>query len=279
MTSPEQQPQMPAQGYRLREIPVRFLIPNLVTLLALCSGLTAIRLAFEGRLELALLAILFAAILDALDGRIARLLKGTSRFGAELDSLTDFVNFGVVPALILYFWVLKDLRSLGWIAALLFAIAMALRLARFNVSLDDPNKPAWAATFFTGIPAPAGALAVLLPIYIEFVGVDHARIPPVAVMLYTLLIAFLMVSRIPTFSGKRMGLSVRREMVLLMFFAVSAFVALLVAYTWEVLTVTVLVYLALIPLSARKFAELTRRDEAEKAAKVADTTQASELPH
>ncbi len=249
---------------RLREVPLRYLVPNLVTLFALCSGLTAIRLALEGRLELALLAIVFAALLDALDGRLARLLKGTSRFGAELDSLTDFVNFGVVPALILYFWLLKELRHFGWIAALLLAIAAALRLARFNVSLDDPDKPAWSANYFTGIPAPAGALSVLLPIYIEFIGVPHSGIPPVLVMLYTLLIAFLMVSRIPTFSGKKLGLSVRRDWVVLVFFGIAAFVALLVAYTWEVLTAVTLIYLALIPVSARKYAQAAQQEQAQK---------------
>src|SRR4051794_41323126 len=145
------------QMQRLREIPVRRLVPNVIPLLALCAGLTGIRLAFEERYELALAAIVFAAMLDAVDGRVARMIKGTSRFGAELDSLADFVNFGVAPALILYFWGLNELRSVGWIAALVFAICGGLRLARFNVMIDDPGKPAWAGNFFTGIPAPAGA--------------------------------------------------------------------------------------------------------------------------
>src|SRR5437773_1185551 len=143
---------------RFRPIPVRTLVPNLITLLALCAGLTAIRLAFEQRFEWAVAAIVFAALLDGLDGRVARLLKGTSRFGAELDSLADFVNFGVAPALILYVWGLHQLGNLGWIAAMVFALSTGLRLARFNVMVDDPNKPAWAAKFFTGIPAPAGAI-------------------------------------------------------------------------------------------------------------------------
>ncbi len=153
---------------RFRRIPVRTLAPNLVTLLALCAGLTAIRMAFEDRYVLAVAAIVFAAILDGLDGRLARFLKGTSRFGAELDSLSDFVNFGVAPALILYFWDLHDLKSAGWIAAMVFAICGSLRLARFNVMIDDPDRPVWAANFFVGIPAPAGAITVLLPIYMVF---------------------------------------------------------------------------------------------------------------
>src|SRR5262245_35548125 len=146
---------------RFRPIPVRMLVPNIITLLALCAGLTAIRLTIEGRIELALAAIVFAAVLDGLDGRVARLIKGQSRFGAELDSLADFVNFGVAPALILYFWGLHELGNAGWIAAMVFAICAGLRLARFNVMIDDPNKPAWAGNFFLGVPAPAGAISVL----------------------------------------------------------------------------------------------------------------------
>jgi CDP-diacylglycerol--serine O-phosphatidyltransferase len=133
-------------------------------------GLTAVRMAFEGRWEFAVGAVLVAAVLDGLDGRVARMMKGTSRFGAELDSLADFVNFGVTPALMLYLWILNEAGNLGWIAALIFAISAALRLARFNVALDDPDKPAWASRFFTGVPAPAGALTVLLPLYLEFLG-------------------------------------------------------------------------------------------------------------
>ena len=173
MVFPPFDPDPPPRRRRFQAIPVRTLLPNLITLLALCAGLTAIRLAVEGKLDLALAAIVFAALLDGIDGRIARMLKGTSRFGAELDSLADFVNFGVAPALILYFWGLHELKSAGWIAALVFAICAGLRLARFNVMIDDPNQPAWAGNFFTGMPAPAGAITVLLPIYLYFLGVSN----------------------------------------------------------------------------------------------------------
>src|SRR5579871_5223179 len=132
------------QQQRLRRIPMRTLVPNVITLLAMCAGLTAIRMAFEGRFVLAVAGVVFAAILDGIDGRLARLLKGTSRFGAELDSLSDFVNFGVAPALTLYFWTLHEAKSAGWIGAMVFAIAAGLRLARFNVTIDDPNRPPWA---------------------------------------------------------------------------------------------------------------------------------------
>src|SRR5258708_5968637 len=188
---------------RFRPIPVRTLVPNLITLLALCAGLTAIRLAVEEKLEWALAAIVFAALLDGIDGRVARLLKGTSHFGAELDSLADFVNFGVAPALILYFWSLHELGNAGWIAAMVFAICAGLRLARFNVMIDDPNRPAWAANFFVGMPAPGGAITVLLPIYVHFLGVPNVSFVAAMSFVYTLAIAFLMVSRLPLFSGQR----------------------------------------------------------------------------
>src|SRR4249919_3027988 len=209
MVFPPFDPAPPPFRRRFKAIPVRTLLPNLITLLALCAGLTAIRLSVEDKLELALAAIVVAALLDGIDGRIARMLKGTSRFGAELDSLADFVNFGVAPALILYFWGLHDLKSAGWIAALVFAICAALRLARFNVMIDDPNKPAWAGNFFTGIPAPAGALVVLLPIYLSLLGLFRA--PAAVTLIFTLVIAGLMVSRLPVFSGKRVGKRVPPE--------------------------------------------------------------------
>ncbi len=227
------------------------LLPNLVTLLALCVGLTGIRLAFEGKLELALYAIVFAAALDGIDGRLARLIKGQSKFGAELDSLADFMNFGCAPALFLYLWGLKDIGNVGWIGAMVFAICAALRLARFNVMIDDPNRPAWAANYFTGMPAPAGALVVLLPIYISLLGFFKA--PAALTLLYTLAIAGLMVSRIPVFSGKRVGQRVPPEMLLPVFAAIVVFFALLISYPWEVLTVGTLIYLALLPFGWRSY--------------------------
>src|SRR6204780_1216497 len=190
---------------RFRRIPVRILVPNVITLLALCAGLTGIRMAFEGSYTFALAAIVFAAILDAIDGRLARFLKGTSRFGAELDSLADFVNFGVAPALVLYFWGLHDLKSAGWIAAMVFAICASLRLARFNVMIEDPDRPAWTSNFFVGVPAPAGAITVLLPIYAAFLGLPRSEVLTWATLVYTLAIGSLMVSRLPVFSGKRVG--------------------------------------------------------------------------
>ena len=254
----------PPRRRRFRRIPVRILAPNLITLLALCAGLTAIRLAFEGRFELALGAIVFAAILDGIDGRLARLLKGTSRFGAELDSLADFVNFGVAPGLILYFWGLHDLKSAGWIAAMVFAICGGLRLARFNVMLDDPDRPPWAANFFVGMPAPAGAITVMLPIYASFLGLERSNVLIGATLIYTVFIASLMVSRLPVFSGKRFGTRVSSELVGPLVVVVVLFIALLIAYPWAILTAGTLAYLAALPfgfLSYRGYQRLARQSE------------------
>ncbi|MEP0233178.1 phosphatidylcholine/phosphatidylserine synthase [Roseibium sp.] len=247
---------------RFRRVPLRLILPNLVTLMALCSGLTAIRMAFEDRWEFAIGAVLVAAVLDALDGRLARMLKGTSRFGAELDSLADFVNFGVTPGLMLYVWILNEAGSLGWIAALVFAISAALRLARFNVALDDPSKPAWAANFFTGVPAPAGALIVLMPIYWEFLGLlPHWPEFAPGVALYAIAVAFLMISRLPTFSGKRVGTRVRRDFVLPLFVFAVLIVALTVSYPFQMLAVGSALYLVSIPFAWRSHGAYLKADQ------------------
>ena len=275
MVFPPFDPAPPRQRRRFKAIPVRTLLPNLITLLALCAGLTAIRMAVESRLDLALAAIAFAALLDGIDGRVARMLKGTSRFGAELDSLADFVNFGVAPALILYFWGLHELKSAGWIAALVFAICAALRLARFNVMIDDPNQPAWAANFFTGIPAPAGAITVLLPIYLNFLGVSNGLVMVWLTFFYTLAIALLIVSRLPVFSGKRVGKRVPPDIVLPVFVVVVLFFALLISYPWEVLTIGTLAYLGCLPFGWLSHREYRRKDAAAAAATMA---AAGEVP-
>jgi CDP-diacylglycerol---serine O-phosphatidyltransferase len=247
---------------RLRLIPFRMLLPNLITLLALCAGLSAIRLAFEDKLEWAVAAIVFAAMLDGIDGRVARMLKGTSRFGAELDSLADFVNFGVAPALMLYFWSLHEVGHAGWIAALVFAISTGLRLARFNVMVDDPNKPIWAGNFFVGMPAPAGAITVLLPIYVYFLGMPRLAFVAPVTLVYTLAIAFLMVSRLPVWSGKRVGKRIAPEMVLPVCVAVVMFFALLISYPWWVLSIGTMLYLASLPFGALSYREYARKDAA-----------------
>ena len=266
---PPFEPDRPPRRRRFRPIPVRTLVPNLITLLALCAGLTAIRLAVEGRLEIAL---------DGIDGRVARMLKGTSRFGAELDSLADFVNFGVAPALILYFWDLHQLQSAGWIAAMVFAICAGLRLARFNVMIDDPDRPSWAGNFFTGMPAPAGAITVLLPIYVEFLGVPRLAVVAPVTLIYTLAIAFLMVSKVPVYSGKKFGTRVPPDMVLPVILCVIVFFALLVGYPWAVLTIGTLCYLAILPFGWLSYRDYERRDAEAAVAAATAATDAAPQP-
>ena len=250
---------------RFKPVPFRMIAPNMITLMALCLGLTAIRLAFEGKFEPAVIAVVAAGVLDGIDGRVARLLKGTSRFGAELDSLADFVNFGCAPALILYGFVLFHLKSMGWIAALVFAIAASLRLARFNVMLDDPNRPDWKKDFFVGMPAPAGALTAMLPLYLHFLGFGLEKWAAPAILIYVLCIALMVVSTVPTYSGKTMGKRVPRSLVLPIFlFGVAAF-GILISYPFEALVAVSGGYLLTIPVVA---AQYRRRAKAELAAAV-----------
>ncbi len=238
-------------------IPVRMLVPNFVTLLGLCWGLTSIRMSIEGRWELALGGIVLAAMLDGIDGRVARYLKASSRFGAELDSLADFVNFGVAPAILLFTWGMQDIKSFGWICALLFALASALRLARFNVASDD-EKPKWQSNYFTGMPTPAAAIVVLLPLYLFHLGLDvhDNRAALLAMLAYTLAVALMMVSSIPTYSGKLMGERIGREWVLPIFIVAIAFVACLVTYPYETLAIATLGYLSTIPWSVQRYRQL-----------------------
>lgn len=237
-----------AIGFRGREVPVRILIPSMFTLLALCAGLTAIRMAIEHRFDIAIAAIVLAAVLDALDGRVARLLKATSRFGAELDSLADFVNFGVAPAIIVFIWALDGLRSMGWIVVLVYCICMSLRLARFNVALDA-EQPAWKGEYFVGVPAPAAALIVMLPLYLDGIGIPDVASLSALILAYVLLIAFMMVSFVPTYSGKLFGQKVARVYVLPVFVLGALFVAVLLTYPYLTLTAGTLAYLAVIPIS------------------------------
>jgi CDP-diacylglycerol---serine O-phosphatidyltransferase len=246
---------------RFRTVPIRSLIPNVITLLAISMGLTAIRMAIEGRFEWAIAAIAAAAILDMLDGRVARLLKATSRFGAELDSLADFVNFGVSPAVILYSWSLLQLKSVGWIGVLAFAICCVLRLARFNVALDE-DKPAWQSNYFVGMPAPAGALSLLLPLYLYELGATGIRDYPVPVLVYCVLVAFMMVSRIPTFSGKSIGGRVSLDLVVPLFFFFVLAAAFLISFPWFTLGLATIAYLCSIPIS---FVLFHRQQKAELA--------------
>jgi CDP-diacylglycerol---serine O-phosphatidyltransferase len=255
---------------RFRAVPLRLILPNLVTLLALSMGLTSIRFAFEGQFEIAVLAVIIAAILDGLDGRLARALRGTSRFGAELDSLADFVDFGVAPGLILYLWNFNQIRSLGWFTALVFAIACALRLARFNVMSDNPDRPVWQTRFFTGMPAPAGAIVALLPLYLNLsvlaLPKTGASVP--FEIVYVLFVAFLMASPIPHFSGKLIG-RVPRDLVIVVLFGVAVIVLLLATFPMEMLACLSLAYLATIPFAVRRFKAFAGADRGHVAAEPA----------
>jgi CDP-diacylglycerol---serine O-phosphatidyltransferase len=270
------EPRYEVRRRRFRPIPVRMLVPNVITLLAICAGLTAIRLSTEGRMDIAVYAIVFAAVLDGIDGRVARMIKGQSKFGAELDSLADFVNFGVAPGLMLYFWQLHELNNGGWIAAMVFAISGGLRLARFNATMDDPNKPPFAGNYFTGVPAPAGAVTALLPIYLSYLGL--VKLPAMVTAVYTLLIAFLMVSRLPVFSGKSVRMRVPPELVLPVFVCVIFFIALLIGYPWHILSAGSVLYLLSLPLGWKSYRDHKRAYEATNAAAPAAATGDTPAP-
>jgi CDP-diacylglycerol--serine O-phosphatidyltransferase len=235
-------------------VPLRMLLPNIVTLLALSAGVTAIRFVIEGSVEWAVMAIAAAAVLDGLDGRIARALKGTSRFGAELDSLADFIDFGVAPAIVLYVSGLRQLQGLGWLVCLLFVIACALRLARFNVMIDDPDIPAWRKGFFVGMPAPAGAVVGLAPIYLKvLVGAGEVARGWVGLeAAYVLAIAMLMASRVPHFSGKSIG-RIPREYVAPALIGVVAALLSIAYFPLEALVALTGVYLATIPFAIVRY--------------------------
>jgi CDP-diacylglycerol--serine O-phosphatidyltransferase len=239
------------RGPRLREIPLRLVIPNLITVLAICAGLSGVRLAFENRFELAVAMVLLAAFLDGVDGRIARMMKATSKFGEQMDSLADIVNFGVAPALVLYAYTLDQARSFGWIAALIYVIAAGLRLARFNVMIEREVKAPWQNEFFVGVPAPMGAMLVMLPVYAGFLGVSTGPAFAYIASAYTVLIGYFLISRLPVWSGKSGASKIRRDMVMPLILIVVLYVAMLMSFTWEVLVLTVIAYLVFLPFSAR----------------------------
>ena len=245
-----------------RGIPVRVLIPNLITLLVLAAGLTAVRFAADGQFDRAVLAIAAAAMLDGLDGRIARMLKGTSPFGAELDSLADFISFGCAPALTLYFWHLKELSTFGWLASLALAFAMALRLARFNVALADTTKPEWTKQFFTGVPAPSGALLALFPVNLALSGLPEFTGMAVLVAVWTVIVAGLVVSRLPTFSGKGRSGPIPRERVIPIVGVVLAVSVLLVSHPFPTLAGLTVGYLVMLPFGFARYRKLSAGEAA-----------------
>ena len=249
---------MPLRRPRLRPLPVNSLIPNMLTVVSLCAGLTSIRLSLSGDWELAVLAIVVAGIMDGLDGRLARLLKGVTRFGAELDSFADFLSFGVAPVILLYQWTLSGLGGIGWIVVLTYPVCCALRLARFNTGVEAPSgPPAWASGFFVGLPAPAAAGLAILPLIANFqLGWAVFRAPAV-VAPFVVVLSLLMVSRVPTISFKR--LRVRREHVLPLLVVVGLGMAALTSYPWITLSAVSLSYAATIPVTVFQYSRLARK--------------------
>jgi len=246
-----------------RALPLRSLVPNAVTLAALCAGLTSIRFSLHGFYEASVVAILIACFLDALDGRLARMLKSVSQFGAELDSLSDFVSFGVAPILLVYLWTLDGLGGLGWIVALPYSVACALRLARFNVMASEWGKSDWRANYFVGVPAPAAAGLILMPLYFSFLDDVTLRHLPLIAAVLVVLVSALMVSQVPTFSAKKLTVKIGREWLLPLFMGFAALVALALNYPWAALLGIGITYLALVPVSWWRFRKLQARESAD----------------
>ena len=243
----------------LRGFSINRLIPNVITLAALCAGLTAIRFALQGQFRLAVIAIIVAAIFDALDGRVARRLGVTSQFGAELDSLSDFLCFGVAPALVLYLASLKDGGALGWVVTLMFPICSALRLARFNTALlSDTPPPAWTSSYFTGVPAPAGALLALIPLVLSFEAEAAWPRHPLMAGTALVLVGGLMVSRIPTFSFKKGRIP--RHLVLPSLLVAALTMGVIASSPWIGVSLLGVIYLALVPYSWLTYRRQAARD-------------------
>ena len=247
------------RGERLRGLSFNRMIPNMLTLLALCAGLTGLRYGLEARWEPAMVSLVIAAILDALDGRLARMLQGTSKFGAEMDSLSDFVAFGVAPAVLLYLWTMKEAGPVGWVLVLLYAVSCGLRLARFNTDLEAPKLPPWAKNYFVGVPAPAGAGLVMLPMILSFQIDTPILREPALVAVFIIAVAGLMVSRLPTFSFK--NIRVQHRFVLLTMLTVGLIAALSVSAPWLTLTVILVAYIVSFPFGWRTYKRLEREAE------------------
>lgn len=245
---------------RLQSLSFNRIFPNMITLLAMCAGLTAIRYGMNEQWDRAAAALVIAAMLDGVDGRVARMLRGTSKFGAELDSLADAVSFGVAPAMVMYVWVMNSVGSLGWALCLLHALCAVLRLARFNTMIGT-DLPPWAHNYFTGVPSPGGAGIAILPLIAWLYTGAEVFTSPLLVGVFLLASSILMVSQVPVYSGKHMR--VKPALVLPMMIAIGAFAAFLVTDPWATMTFVGVVYILSIPLSALSFRRLKVRARAE----------------
>ena len=236
---------------RLKGLSFNTMIPNILTMLALCAGMTAMRFGLDEKWEPAILSLTIAGILDSLDGRIARALRGTSRFGAELDSLSDFICFGVAPALLLYLWTMKTAGQWGWILVLLFCICCALRLARFNTDIEKPEPPSWTKNYFTGVPVPGGAGLVLLPMIISFQTNSDIIRQPFFVAIFIFIVSGLLVSRLPTYSFKT--LRIQHRFILLTMLVAGLVAALAVSAPWLTMTIVLISYIISFPFGLQSF--------------------------
>ena len=234
----------------------RTILPNAITLIGICIGLSSIKFALDGKFALSVIAILFAGLMDALDGRIARLIKGTSKMGKELDSLGDVISFGVAPAFIMYFWNLQYLDKLGWLVCLVYVVCVALRLARFNI--NSTEEPSWKDNFFEGVPSPAGGIVVLMPLIFSFSGLSKFDINyDLIVPIFFIIVSFLLISTFPTYSFKK--IVIPRSMTKFLLFGIVLFFGLLLVYTFKVIAVSGLIYLILIPVSYFHYKKIKKK--------------------
>ena len=236
----------------------RMILPNMLTLIGVCIGLTSIRFALDGRFELAIIAILFAALIDGLDGRIARLIRGTSKVGKELDSLTDMISFGVAPAFIMYFWKLNTLGRFGWLLCLVYVICVALRLARFNINSNQ--EPSWRDNFFEGVPSPAGGILVLTPLIISLSGFNFVQLNyDLMVPIFFIATSFLLISKFPSYSFKK--IVIPRKTTIFLLFGIVLFFGLLLIYPFNVISISAIIYLGMLPLSFFHYQKLKKQNE------------------
>ena len=236
----------------------RVILPNMLTLIGVCSGLTSIRFALDGKFEFAIIAIIFAALIDGLDGRIARLIKGTSNVGKELDSLTDMISFGVAPAFIMYFWKLNTLGRFGWLVCLIYVICVALRLARFNVNSNQ--DPSWKDNFFEGVPSPAGGILVLTPLIISLTDFNYIQLNyDVIVPAFFILTSLLLISKFPSYSFKK--IVIQRKATIFLLFGIVLFFGLLLIYPFNIIAISAIIYLLILPISFFHYQKLKKQNQ------------------
>jgi CDP-diacylglycerol--serine O-phosphatidyltransferase len=234
----------------------RVILPNMLTLIGVCIGLTSIRFALDGKFEFAIIAIIFAALIDGLDGRIARLIKGTSKVGKELDSLTDMISFGVAPAFIMYFWKLNTLGRFGWLVCLIYVICVALRLARFNVNSNQ--EPSWRDNFFEGVPSPAGGILVLTPLIVSITNFNYINLNyDIIVPTFFILTSLLLISKFPSYSFKK--IVIQRKTTIFLLFGIVLFFGLLLIYPFNVIAISSIIYLLMLPISFFHYQKLKKQ--------------------